>query len=1160
MIVRWSLRIMVALFLTIVVSTGFGFWIVTRTSLLEEQVNAWLDSFLSSRWPVAVSIGDIGGEPWRFLSLTDVRIDEIDGDSLRPLIHVDTLQVEYLWRRVLGRQWDLKRAYLAGVRVRFGPYETGRPGWLPAPDSTGASAPLRLPQINIDQLELRDIELSVLSADSLRFHLDHAQAKVGISSERISIDLLARSLLVDGEEDLVVDTLAGRLIGFGQEWFVENLLLSFDSTHIEGTAHLQLEPAMIAQATLRLDPVRWNDLSRFARANLPGGGRVSAELEFSGDTCRGRGTVAGDIMQRRLDGLGVSFQFENGVIQFDTLFGEALGARLAGKGRLDVKARPVTYGILADVQSFNLQELVFGGMPSDLTGRFEVSGRGTNSRNLRVDVVADQAGGSLGPLEFSQATGALTVTTDSLYLHPGFRARYLDVDATFGGAVAFADRMAVSGDLNASDVETLARYLGYPGAHAQAHGRFVLTETTTDPTLTFDVQLDSVRYKAVSGAHGKMLAKLARAFKAPSGRVSTWLSPLDVGPLRLDSGQVSVLWTPDLLKFDSVQAFRRGDSVWATALFDTHGRNLTIQSLEATVLGRPVRIPWPAEMLVGKDTLFIHHVSLVQDSGSVTANGWVEFGGDLNLTTVAADARVGPWLRLFYPTSRLDGKLFAEFQLKGKSDQPQIDYRLRLQSTEYDRVRLGDLTAEGELTPEHLVLDSVLLLTGDATYRASGELPLTAGESAWTGDRTRPLSGQVSVEGSGMRLASLVLPEVESLQGDVSGNMTVTGTLNDPIFSGHFSLWDGDLKVWSLREHFAPVQIDIGLEDSVATLRDVRLRVQNDSHEITAGGRLIFHGLTDLEYDLTVKGADLPLSYEYADFTGRFDVDLTARGKRSPLVGGKVEVREAFYRDPLEATDSLARVASQVEPDTASWDVNLDVRIAKNAWVKNDDIDAEWSGQVRVIRQEGQWNYLGTLEPLRGSYYLFGRKFRNLRGSILFDDVHEVDPTLNLEADVNLPVADSSNSADGTVLSYQEVTVKVQGRLSEPQIIPPAWLGESNFIRALYPLENPGSAAEGATGFLTGEIERLGTRTLGVETFELRPSETGRYDWSDARLRIGTYLLPDIYVYGGSSFDPSEGTEVGFEYRLKNWLRLQGHRSYDNLYQFDLNLKWEADK
>lgn len=1160
MIVRWSLRFLLALFLSLVVTTGFAYWMATRTSLLEQQVNAWLDSFLSSQWPVVVSVGDIGGEPWRQLRLTDVRVDEIRGDSLLPLLTIDTIEVEYLWRRLLGQQWHLEHATLAGVHGRYAPPAVGQPFWWSPPD-TARPVALRLPQVKIDRLDLRRVSAVWLSADTLSAQVDVLQAALNIGSERITVEAHGQNIAVQAHQNLLVDTLDLRLVGFGREWFADHLLLVFDSTRVEGTAHVDADTALWARATLTLDPVRWNDLSRWIRADLPGRGRLAFELQYNSGVLQGRGTVHGELLSRRLDAMGVSFHLDRSVVHFDTLFGRALGASVEGKGRLDAGVRPIRYGLVARLGEFDLRNLVPGALPSNLTGYFDVSGRGTSAANLRVDVVAEESYGTLSGIEFVDATGALTVTTDSLYLHPGFSARYLETDLTFGGAMKFTDRIAVSGDLSAHDLERLVADLGFPGAHARATGRFVLTDRTSDPTLTFDLSMDSISYKILHAPQGRVLARLAHAFRTPTGRVSGRFDQLDVKGLRLDSARMGVDWSPEVLRFDTLTAFRQADSLFATARFNPTSRNLTIEELNASVLGKPVHLPWPAELTVDADTLFIHNLSFAQDSGSVTTNGWLEYGGRLNLTTAAADARLGPWLNLFYPGSTLDGKLFAELRLGGTSDAPRLDFRVRMQETVYKHFALGDLLAEGALSPSALRFDSVTLLSGDGTYRASGSLPLKSGEGAWTLDRSGPLSAQLTAEGSGLRLIAMVLREVESLRGTVKGRLSVEGTLDDPQLEGHVLLTEGDLKVWSLREHFSPSHFEVHLEDSIATLTDVRLSVLDEPREVVLGGRLIFHDLTEVEYDLTARGTDIPLSYEYADFIGRFDLNVWARGNVIPLVGGRLGVREAYYGDPLEATDSLSLVAEQVAPDTLSWNVNLDVNMPKGAWVKNEDVNAELSGNLRVIRQRGVWNYLGRLEPLRGSYYLFGRKFRNLRGEIIFDDVHDVDPVLDLEADVNLPFGGDTTGASGeSAITYHEVTVKVQGRLSEPQIIPPASMGQTEFLRALYPLDDPESAAQGASGYITSELERYGTRTLGVETFEVRPAETGKYDWSDARLRIGTYLLPDIYVYGGSSIDPSEGTEYGFEYRLKNWLRLQGHRGFDNMFQFDLNLKLEADK
>jgi autotransporter translocation and assembly factor TamB len=1159
MIVRWSMRILLSLFLVTVVLGGLLFWLATRTSILEDQANAWLDSFLSAQLPIAVTIGDIGGEPWQDLSITDIRVDEIQGDSLALLLHIDTVRIEYDWRKLIGRQWHFERATLAGIQGVYRVPPDGRPTWLPAPDPEAEPKPLRLPLLEVRDIQIRNVAWDMYGGDSVFASLENFTGSLDISDQRISVGSEFTHLVWNGKPAAHFDTVRAELVGFGKEWFAENILVRLDSTRITGRAHLDVDSSTDVSATLHLDPARWNDISRFARAHLPGGGKVAVELNYHAGVVRGRGTINGTILDRKLDGLGVDFRFQDGVISFDTLFGRALGAHFEGSGELDIKARPIAYGLQAELADFNLRELVFGALESDLAGTFIVAGVGTTSEDLRVNVTAYEAGGFLGPLEFDSATGLLTVNTDSLYLEPGFSAKYLDMDVDLAGKLDLNGDMDVAGHVSIDNVERVVTFLGYPGAHGRADGTFILSQSTTDPALDFGIRLDSVHYKAVHVPAGHVRAHLTHAFSAADGRVKADFAPLVLGDLETDSGFVSIRWKPDALIFDTTRLFLHGDTLGATARLSTVNRSLTVQTLGATLLGRPIGLPWDAELTLGPDTLYVHNVSLVQDAGSMTVNGWMVYGEQMGLQAVTADVRLGPWLSLTHPDIPLDGYLFAELNIGGTVSQPDIAYRLRLQDASYTNYPLGDLVAGGSLTRQQVVLDSVILRSGIAEYMGSGVVPLHTDTGGWSLDRNGELDFKLKVEGGGMRLAGLFLPEVETLEGDVSGNMIIGGSLYDPQFEGQFTLWDGDLKVWSLRERFSPVFINVTLQDSLATVGDARLTVMDRNAEIKVGGDIIFHGLTDLEYDLTLRGQDIPLSYEYANFTGRFDVDLKVTGEGPPLVSGRVDVIEAVYGDPLEATDSLARVAAQVEPDTTKWNVNTDVKISNNAWVKNRDVNAEFSGDVRVLRDRGEWNYLGRLEPIRGSYYLFGRKFRNLRGEITFDDVHEVDPQLDLEADVNLPMrGDTTNNGNNDApLSYQEITVKMQGRLSEPQIIPPSWLGERNFILAL----NPFSDAESAAGILTGEAERWATREFGVETFELRPSATGGYsDWTDARLRIGAYLLPDVYVYGGSAFDPSKGQEAGFEYRLRNWLRVQGNRSYDNLYQFDLNLNWEISK
>jgi hypothetical protein len=97
----------------------------------------------------------------------------------------------------------------------------------------------------------------------------------------------------------------------------------------------------------------------------------------------------------------------------------------------------------------------------------------------------------------------------------------------------------------------------------------------------------------------------------------------------------------------------------------------------------------------------------------------------------------------------------------------------------------------------------------------------------------------------------------------------------------------------------------------------------------------------------------------------------------------------------------------------------------------------------------------------------------------------------------------------------------------------------------------------GGVGLLATQVSRLGTRTLGVETFEIYPTGTKGFDPLSTRLTIGAYTLPNLYVFGSSYFDVEKGQEVGLEYRLGRHYLFEGRRDEANLYHFNFRLNWE---
>lgn len=1176
---RIPLRVMLLLFLIIVIAGGFIYWVGTRTGILEQQVNAWLDSFLSAQLPLAVTLEDIGGESWHHLIITGIQVDEISGDTLIPILTIDTLEIHYDWRNLVSRTWIFQKAALAGVRGRLRTDSLGQPHLAWRVPHEPSRPPFTLPEIEVEELTLRRLEFVMTGTDTVRVDLYHAIGSLQMLPGRIDQEISLNALDIQGPRSVHIDSAHAHILVMHNEWFVNDLFVGTDSTTLTGSARISTDRATEVFATISLSPGRWNDLSKWANVDLPGSGDLDAELRYASGALQGRGTIRGTIFDRRLDGLGWSLKYDQGKIVFDTLFGRALGSTLNGKAFLDLSARPLEYGATVTVEGFDLQELVSGDFTSDISGDLKLEGRGTQTSDLAVNIHTSGARGSLNQFVIDTMSGTISVSSQAIEIESGFHASLLGMSTSLSGRVEFGGDMVIDGTVDIAHITPVMDYLGYAGSDGASHGRFSLRSTSTDPTLSFDLMIDSLSYKNAIASRAHVAARLTHAFTGARGKLTGHFYKSNLWGMQVDSVHAAIQVDPQLITVDPIRIYRGKDSLTVAARFSPASGSLTVDRFDAEVLDRPFKLAWPAELGFMNDTLWIHNISLQQGEGTLTVNGWIEYDGALKIETTVGNAAVGRWTALESRADEFDGTLFADVVITGHLDAPRAAYELRLIDFRYGQFALGVFTARGSLSYDELKIDSIALHTDDEEYFGFAQIPLQVDDRGWRVDTEGEFNARVSLSGTKMALIRLLLPDVESLSGQVNATAQISGSLGDPTLMGQFELHKGNLKVWQLRDPLTQLDVSVLFHDSVATIVTLRADVHNleddkQSGEISGSGTMTFRELSSLAYDIKLTGRNVPGRYEFGDITGLFDFDISLTGTEPPTVAGDVLVREAYYRDPFETVDSLAQVVAQANLDTNAWIINLDVNIPKNAWTKNREVNAEWSGNLRVLRERGEWNYLGRLESLRGSYTFVGRRFRNLRGDILFDDVHRVDPQLNLEADINLPY---SGSQDGSIQSssLREITVRVEGRLSDPRIIPPAWLGEHNLIQALTvgATEDGGgldvgeSAKLGAAGLLANELEILGggflqPLNIGVEIFEPRPSETGSYDPFDTRLRISKHLHPDILVYGASrvDFNLAKGTELGFEYRLKNWLSLQGNRDFDNLYNFDLNLKLRMNK
>jgi len=152
-----------------------------------------------------------------------------------------------------------------------------------------------------------------------------------------------------------------------------------------------------------------------------------------------------------------------------------------------------------------------------------------------------------------------------------------------------------------------------------------------------------------------------------------------------------------------------------------------------------------------------------------------------------------------------------------------------------------------------------------------------------------------------------------------------------------------------------------------------------------------------------------------------------------------------------------------------------------------------------------------------------------------------------------------------------ELRILIGGTLKQPDVKPdpssPFTEQDIVFLLASGRTANPDSLFEGAGGgfsrrlsvgglsLATQSLQRAAARQLGVETIEFAPEGDGNL--LQSRLTIGKYALPGLYIYGSSPLSTFHGQELGFEYSLGKRFYLEGIKDRNNLYRFNLNLRWE---
>ncbi len=1169
-------RILVILLAVGIIAVAGGFVYLFTLDGLESIINHRLSSLVDEQYNLEVHVGNIAGDILSGTVLENVTIHYVDSTHRYLLADIPRITTAYAFSNLWRRNFLLEYLFVDSAVITV--VRDSVDGWLVPrfprrSDSSRTTTPL---SFTVEMLGLSDVTVRVIEgADTLGIEdinlvlaLQSTDGTYGISVERLEF--------ASADNRLRLDAAGGKMTYDKGRLLLKDLLLHADDTHLRLSGSVTTTEPWSAAVSFDLDNLDLAEVATFIGPRLKGVVDLSGRVLLQNEKLSGSVDIGGRFMIASFENLHVDFRFFNKHLFLDSLYGTILGScGVDGSGEIDFSTKPERYQLSADLRGFDLKELIANSFHSDLNGRIDLRGESFRKSTLALNIGTELYDSEFHGYHFHDATGELVITTDSLVFVDPFRIDYYENSFLITGCVEYKAEtdLTVTADLYNLDRYRGKLFVDRPAGRGRAEA--LVCGRTSDPDLRGHFESDSLWLYGFFSRDFSAEFDLARFLTGREGFVQVSCFDGNAYGIPYDTCYSYLTVDSDKVSIDTAHLQNEYSSIVTHGLLDygAYPMQLDFDSLALEVFDVDFYNRMPLLIEIDSAGFEFRQAAIVDNGAMIAVRGRANFDESLDLTILADKVPADPWIDLFDEELPFGGRLSCDIGVQGDLNQPILEVRTSIDSLVYRNLVLGNLVVGAHYRDQRLNIDSLIVLSDPGEYRADGYLHV---DLAFTSDAIerfpdRPMDIHITANDRRFDLVSLVLPSVEQLDGDFAADFTLSGTPNAPNLEGDSHISRARLKYFDLEDPFYTDSVGVTMHNNRISIAQAQVYSPDPEHPVFFNGEIIVKSLDNLYYDIDVTIPDpLSVSYELEDIKAKARAKLHIGGDSPPLVTGDIELVSMKYlvnfAEPHEGSPIMAALTME-----NSWNLDLNIDIPSNYWIKNDDIDAELAGQLNLIRKDGVIRFIGEMEILRGRGFLFDKTFKLEPGGRVFFEGNEVpNPQLDIIGHTRVAAVGQSPLDEQEVTREQiEVCIHVTGTLDVPDI---NVCGGSQLTREeIVPLlvanyytsdslTATGRLEQSISGIVGSRISQIGSRRLnklGVETFEIDPYYEGEFDPLKARVTVGFYTAQNLYVYGRSALSFESLQELGVEYRFNKNFLLEGRFDEEELYRLSFKAHWE---
>jgi hypothetical protein len=1171
---KFILHIPIALVLILLGAVAVTVYIFTQTTLVHRGVNMLLAQYIESKYNVKIDHGEIGGSLFEYLTVNDVRVDFEQAPHRYRLLKIKRLEAHYNLNNILHGVWHLDSLIV------------DEPTLVLRSDSIGK---LLIPELGSKG--------EVKGESKLKIAVDHFRVSNGRfewfkppSTYYVDgITIIGAAALNRGDVLASIDSVS---LNYSERGFqlralrlsaiiekkvirVDSLYVLTDSSRLNGRGIYPLDSDSSYHFVFNDSHISLRELSDVARLHLTGDIDFSLQVTGRGAEFAGNADLDGTFFERRLGPANADYAYANGVLSFRNLQGQAFDGSVAGSIDLDLIARPETYSADLRVSGVDFDKIVPNTFRSRINGAIQIDGSGLGASSFNLDVNVACGKGSFDFVNYDSLNGIISLNVNDMYFRPGFALNYKHSRFTAEGVVDYNGEMMLNGDFVTTQLADFWGDLFIKELSGGARASYTVSGSDIDPDIRGVFRGDSCSFYGLTTDSviatfdiKSFLYRRLGSVEAKTYKSDVWALPADsfVSSVDIDSNLVTIrkakLYHSRYLMEGKALAIV-ADS---TASVEVSDLQFTFDSLQYANTA-----PIPVEFLV--DRIVVDKATMKGNEGEIEI--FCDYGYDSTIVLRAATEsfQVAPWLRDLQVDTLLTGTLKLNGELNGKLRAPRIKLEGSVLDLVYGGDSLGTLATTLNFADSTVVFDDLTFSFDGGTMIAQGRFPLVMNfDTGLVMVPQEPMALTVKSSGNDLSILSMLNDNLESLSGDYSLLVDVYGTPQQPQTKGFFDLKNGMAKIYQMENPIENIQAQLNSQDKLVTLEwaEGKARYKGKEGSVRAAGTILIRSLEHFDYNLSAVAFDLPVKYDLGDIYGLCDAELEINGYDPPKITGNVTVKEATYYEDFSSEEVSAAI--EAADTIPTWDYELHcLLLPGSVIVKNSDVNmiVDSEGELVVLRQGTKDNYLGTLNIIRGTYYLGDLNFRIEPGSrLIFDNIERPDPQMSIRASARL----RTYSGEVGSSSYDQLDLVIGGTLLQPTIDAAAGSAYSNQdIVTLIAMNQPitGDAKDPyrntplqsrvqvrGLGLLSNLMSQRLSRTFGVEVFDVTPTYNNRNTISGATVTVGLYTLPNVYTYI-SSLSLDGKAEYGAEYHLGRHLYTSVNLDRDKLWRLALNLKWE---